>query len=609
MLWIQRMKRAIALRFRDFSLEWKVFMMTSIVILLAVPMTGAFSINQTTLILEQYAYNAADQAVAQFSANINNELKNTGDKLYMLNSSQELRQALDWSQNKSDENYYVLFNKVYSLFTNVSLPSGTIRSIYLYTPRGEFYQGKTAGKRDVSFLETEYYQEIRNSPTNRWVYSKQDPLFYGDGEVISLVSRPASDNGYAQLDNYLVITIAVESFNRSLEGIKLVDGGYSMVLDEKGMPIMASSHAQWTPELLEKTSIADKAGFPSFFDLAIDGHTYLVNHKTIPIPGWKALVLQPKEQLMNKVAYIKYFTVLLTTILLVVSFFLNKFIAHWVTNPIRKLQRLMSQAKQGRLNVRYASDSRDEIGELGSRFDEMLDQIQLLLKQIVEESQAKRKAEMRALQAQINPHFLYNTLDEIYWKALEFQDPAAGDIILSLSRFFRLSLNRGEEETPIAKEMEHVEQYLKLVNYQYKRQFSFEIHTDERTKSFLVPKIILQPLAENSVLHAFKDNEYKDCHIRVTSRFEEPNEIVLEVEDNGSGMEPELAAHFNRPLTEDKPAVRPDGTEGTGEGYAIMNIKERLNYFFGSKASFHVESGLGSGTLFEIRIRMDGNEE
>ncbi|MFD0678240.1 MULTISPECIES: cache domain-containing sensor histidine kinase [unclassified Paenibacillus] len=606
---LQRFKRIAVQRFRDFSLEWKVFMMTSVVIVLAVSLTGAFSIYQTSRILEGYAYNAADQTVAQLGSNINNELKSIGDKLYLINSSVELRQTIEWSQFKSDETYSVMFNKMFSLFSNVSLSSSTIRSIYLYTPRGEFYQGMPGGKRNVSFKETPYYEAIRNSPTNRWVYSKQDPLFGGDAEVLSLITRPAADTNYLDQDNYMVITLTVETFQHNLQSIQLVNGGFSLVLDEKGQPILASSQESWTRQLFQQASIAAQESERSSFDLNIDGHTYLVNHKSIPIPGWKAMVLQPKEQLMDKVSYIKYFTILLTAILLAVSFFLNKYIARMVTNPVRKLQRLMGQAKRGRLDVRFASSNRDEIGELGSHFNEMLDQIQLLLKQVVEESQAKRKAEMRVLQAQINPHFLYNTLDEIYWKALEFQDTSAADIILSLSRFFRLSLNRGEEATPISKEMEHVEQYLKLVNYQYKRQFSFEIHTDDRTRTFLVPKIILQPLAENSVLHAFKANEYKDFHIRAISRFEEPHVIVLEVEDNGCGMEPELVAHFNRPLTDDKTSGRLNGAERTGEGYAIMNIKERLWYFFGRQASFHVESELGSGSRFVIRIRMDGSGE
>ncbi|MEC0212756.1 cache domain-containing sensor histidine kinase [Paenibacillus ehimensis] len=600
-----RMRRA-AERFRDWGLEWKVFLMTSIVILIAVPLTGAFSFNQAARYIEEYAYNAADRTVSQLSANVGNELKNVSDKLYWINSSDELTRAIEWSQNRSDEAYSVIFNNVFSLFSKASLSSPTIRGIYLYTPKGEFFEGVPAARKETDFKETVYYEAIKPSSTNRWVYSGQNPLFVEEGAVIGLVSRPATATGALELDNYLVITLRADYFERNLQSIQLVPDGFAMILDENGRPILLSSRNEATEQFLEQAQVPDFSGKPSFFEVKLGDQTYLVNHRPIPIAGWQALVIQPKKQLLVKIAYIQYFTVLLTVALLAFSFFMNKSIASWVTLPVRRLQRLMSQAKKGDLDVRFASESRDEIGELGRRFDELLDQIQRLLKQVVEESLAKRRAEMRALQAQINPHFLYNTLDEIYWKSLEFNDSSASEIILSLSRFFRLSLNRGEEATTVGKEMEHVEQYLKLVNYQYKRQFAFEVAVDERTKEIVVPKIILQPLAENAVLHAFQDNEYQNNRIRVKSFREGTDTTVLTVEDNGSGIDPELIALFNAPLHAAEAA--PGVASRSGEGYAIMNIKERLRYFFGERASFRAESRVGEGSRFEIRI-CDAMEE
>ncbi|NHN32179.1 cache domain-containing sensor histidine kinase [Paenibacillus agricola] len=592
---------------RNQSLERKVFVMTSVVILLAVPLTGAFSFYQASTKLEGYAYQAADTTANQLSGYMNNELRNVSDKLYLINTSRELQQTIDWSQNKSNATFSEMFNAMFSLFANVSLTSGTIRSIYLYTPKGEFYEGHPVERLNISFKDTPYYQAIKTSSLNRWVYLPKDPLFAEKGDVISLVTRPAGDTISLGLDNYLVITLSASQFIRNLQSIQLVPEGFSMILDEQGRPILTSSGGSAVEALMKQGSIGHLDEKAASFDMSINGKTYLVNHKPIPFLGWQALIFQPKVRLLEQIAYIQYFTLLMTAVMLILSFFMNKYIARWVTNPIRRLQKLMGQAKQGNLHVRFTSDTRDEIGELGSRFDEMLERIQELLHQVVEEGHAKRQAEMRALQAQINPHFLYNTLDEIYWKALDFHDKTAADIILSLSRFFRLSLNQGEEPTTVAKEMEHVSHYLKLVNYQYQRQFSFEVHTEERTKGVLVSKIILQPLAENSVLHAFKANEYKDFRIRVSSRWEESGMVILEVEDNGSGMPVELVERFNRPFEEnrDQP-VSIDSRKG--EGYAIMNIKQRLHYFFGDQASMHVQSHLGEGTRFEIRI-LSGEEE
>ncbi|MFD0869016.1 MULTISPECIES: cache domain-containing sensor histidine kinase [Paenibacillus] len=607
---IERLKR----RFRNARLESKVFIMTSIVIVLAVPLTGMFSYSQAARILERYAYNAADQTVSQLSGYMNNELKNISDKLYWMNASDEMKTALYWADGKLDVNGWVVFNEMFALFSQTRLASPTIRSIYMYTPKGEFYEGLPYERKAASFKDTPYYKAIRNESTNQWVYAEEDPLFAGRGEVISLVTRPVLDISYLEQDNYLVITLSANRFMANLRNINLVPEGFSLIMDETGKPILMSSPELAEP-FLESIQAEEFQLNPGSFEWKVGRQEFLVSHQPVPFAGWNAVLVQPKDELLKEINYIKYFTFMLTGILLILSFVFIRWIARWVMNPLRKLQRLMNRAKDGNLNVRFESEYEDEIGQLGNRFDDMIRQIQQLLKQVVEESQAKRQAEMRALQAQINPHFLYNTLDEIYWKTLDAPDSSASEIILSLSRFFRLSLNQGEEMTTVAKEMEHVEQYLKLVNVQYRRQFSYVIQTDDRTKPFRMPKIILQPLVENSVLHAFNANDYNDYRITVSSEWIEPRRVRLRVEDNGSGIKPEWVTRFNEPLSGKNQAFPETPSAANGEvtpagedkepprqGYAIANVRERLWYAFGERASFRVESTLGEGTVIEITM-------
>ncbi|MDF2960396.1 MAG: hypothetical protein K0S39_2131 [Paenibacillus sp.] len=587
--------RRLSTAFRNYSLERKVFMTTSVVILLAVPLTGAFSYHEASRILQGYAYNAADQTVNQLSGYMNNELKNVSDRMYLINSSEAMKMVMNWNRVNSDEPYTRVFNTMFSLFSQMRVNSTSIKAIYLYTPRGEFYDGPFE-KKNIHFRNTPYYAAITGSQTNIWMHVKNDPLFAGQGDVISLLTRPATELSYLEQNSYVVMTLSTEKFIANLKSIQLVPQGFSMILDELGQPLLLSEESAAAGELINKSLLTNLSEKPSHFEIQINQETFLVNHTTIPFSNWQAVTVQPKERLLQDVRSIQYVTIVMTFILLIISFLLNKWIAKWVTHPLRKLMALMSLVKQGDLNVRFSSDYKDEISELGNRFDDMIMEIQRLLKQMVEEGQAKRKAEMRALQAQINPHFLYNTLDELYWKSLEFEDSSAPEIILSLSRFFRLSLNKGREETTIASELEHVEHYLKLVNHQYKRQFSFDIQIDESAQQITVPKIILQPLVENSVLHAFKANEYKDFHIHVSSKRLDQT-IILLVKDNGCGIEPERIDDLNQP-------VQPASQSVPGGGYAIANIKERLWYFFGERARLTVHSQLGAGTDMEIQIHV-----
>ncbi|MCS7460050.1 sensor histidine kinase [Paenibacillus doosanensis] len=588
--------RRILTTFQNYSLQRKVFLTTSIVVCLAVPLTGAFSYNEASRILQDYAYNAADQTVNQLSGYMGNEMKNVSDRMYLINSSEAMKLAMSWSLNKTNEPYTKVFNTMFSLFSQMRTNSTSIKAIYMNTPRGDFFEGPFE-KKNIPFSETPYYAAIVNSPKNVWVHSQSDPLFGGQGDVISLLTRPAADMSYLDQDSYLVMTLSTEKFVNNLKSIHLVPQGFSLILDELGKPLLMSEESSAVAEFIQNSALARLKDAPSHFEMDINKETVLVNHSEIPFTQWRAVVVQPKDTLLRKVEFIKYFTILMTVFLLIVSFLVNNWIAKWVTNRLRKLMMLMNKVKLGDLNVRFSSAYRDDIGELGNRFDEMLERIQGLLRQILEEGKAKRQAEMRALQAQINPHFLYNTLDELYWKSLEFEDPAAPEIILSLSRFFRLSLNKGKEETTIASEMEHVEHYLKLVNHQYKRQFTYDIEADPRAQHVLVPKIIMQPLVENCVLHAFKANEYKDFHIHVSCRVMESGTVILQVKDNGCGIPPERIKDFNESVQH-----ADDSVSVQSGGYAIANIKERLLYFFGDRACLRAKSSLGAGTVMEIQI-------
>ncbi|SFM22013.1 two-component system, sensor histidine kinase YesM [Paenibacillus sp. 1_12] len=598
MLW-----RRVFVKFLNFGLERKVWIMTSIVVLIAVPLTGLFSYNQAAKILEVYAYNAAEQTVKQLSDSMNAQLKSVSHSLYLINASEEMKKTMEWVDGKSEEKEQVITNRMYSLFSRIRLLENDIRTIYMHTPKGEFYEGLPYEKKTISFHETPYYSIINGSLTNRWIYLDKDPLFAGAGPIISLISKPAYISDVGDIQSYLVLTLAADKYLQNLRDIQLVPEGFSMILDDKGRPILQSS-PDLSAELLKHADFHDLQTKLTHFDVQVGGQTYLVNHRDIPFSNWRAVIVQPKNRLLALVQYIKYFSFFMTVTMLVVSFFLIRLIVRWVNQPLRNLQMLMNRVKEGDLNVRFLSNHQDEIGELGSRFNEMLSRIEELIMRVKEEGEAKRTAEMRVLQAQINPHFLYNTLDELYWRSLDFQDRDASEMILTLSGFFRLSLNQGDEETTVAKEMEHVTQYLKLVNFQYKRQFSFEILTDDQTKNVAVPKIILQPLVENSILHAFKQNNYSDHRIIVSSRREEQGVTLLTAEDNGCGLLAEMVDFYNRPLQE--AAVFPSGSE-TIKGFAISNIRGRLWRFFGDRVSFNVISS-DQGTRVEIRIFDERND-
>jgi two-component system sensor histidine kinase YesM len=180
-----------------------------------------------------------------------------------------------------------------------------------------------------------------------------------------------------------------------------------------------------------------------------------------------------------------------------------------IAKPIHKLKLLMEKAKRGNLDVRFDHPGEDEVGRLGESFNHMIVQIQHLLHMVYKEQISKRKAELAALQAQIKPHFLYNTLDTIYWMALDYNAFDVADMITALSDLFRISNSKGEEIITVHKEIEHIKSYLFIQKIRYDEQLEYDIRSDEQLGEYKVTKLILQPIVENAIYHGIKTRREK----------------------------------------------------------------------------------------------------
>ena len=205
-----------------------------------------------------------------------------------------------------------------------------------------------------------------------------------------------------------------------------------------------------------------------------------------------------------------------------------------------------------------------------------------------------RKTELKALQAQINPHFLYNTLDALYWRATNEGNDEIAEDILSLSQLFRHVLGQGNAQTDIGNEKELLEEYLHIQKMRFSDHLDYEIHMEEAILSHMIPKLILQPFVENAVVHGF-ERDGGDCLIRVDGK-REGEWIVFTVEDNGVGMSEEQLQDIWEV---------PDAKRYAGQRigrYAIRNVKERLELLYGDGCTLRIESAVGRGTCVTIRI-------
>lgn len=310
--------------------------------------------------------------------------------------------------------------------------------------------------------------------------------------------------------------------------------------------------------------------------------------------GWRVFTVASFDNLLSSSAELRDQMIALTVIVSVVAFFLSYLYSRYSTRRIKVLAEQVRRIESGDLTVRCIVDSEDEIGELQNSFNFMVRRINLLVNEQYNLGKNLKDMELRALQAQINPHFLYNTLDLISWKAMANGNQETVDIVIKLARFYRLSLSNGSDFLPLRDEVEHVRLFVDLTNLS--RGHGVELITEiaPNIADYPIMKLILQPIVENSLFHGLYDLKDRAGVIRLTAE-QIGSYVQIRIADNGIGMEKSKLTEIL--AKKDKPAV--NKKHG---GYGIENIMERLHIYYDDRYTFQIESSTLSGTTVTIRI-------
>ncbi|WP_277405666.1 sensor histidine kinase [Lacrimispora xylanisolvens] len=266
-----------------------------------------------------------------------------------------------------------------------------------------------------------------------------------------------------------------------------------------------------------------------------------------------------------------------------------------ITKPIEELCEYTMKLADGNLEVSAPKSNIRELKVLGEQYDQMVIRIGELIQHIKEEQELKRKTELKLLQAQINPHFLYNTLDTIVWLAEGKQHQEVVEMITALSSFLRIGLNNGRDFITIKEEAEHIKSYLLIQHFRYEDIMDYEIDFEERIRDYSILKLTLQPIVENALYHGIKNCRKKEF-LRI-SGWQENEDILLKVEDNGIGMKPDEVKKMEHQIAGGSKA-----DFHVGEGFGIANVAERIRLNFGEAYGLTIESEYGVGTAVTVRI-------
>lgn len=318
----------------------------------------------------------------------------------------------------------------------------------------------------------------------------------------------------------------------------------------------------------------------------------LVTVHSLKQVGWRVVGVSYIGELLVSKQEIIIPLIILTLLALVVAFLISKRIVSQTAKPIRELTEHMQEIELGKLGVEIDTQSdTEEIQCLTASFKEMVYKIEGLIEQVEDNQKKLRKSELKVLQSQINPHFLYNSLDTIIWLGERGECEKVVQMTAALARYFRLSLSKGKEVITIYEEVEHVKHYLQIQKIRYASKLAYTIEVSPNIFDEMIVKIVLQPLVENALYHGIKDLE-EGGYIRVLG-FREGNNIILEVYDNGKGMSREQIKNILK---------APSSTSITKGGVAIKNVHERIQVYFGQDYGLSYESEYGKWTKVRITI-------
>lgn len=468
------------------------------------------------------------------------------------------------------EQYEQLTQKVDPILRTASYFHGGMQQITIYTDNGMVKHDTTVAP--VSEIEeTDWYQKTLEHPGLNWFANYQEETLFSARKLAFSGAREGVNILYMDVDYQKLFTPYAETLISEC-GLYITDQDGKLVFEESRFSGKNQNYDLTYSEFLEQRD----RGSTDYIILCEQSNT----------TGWTVWLYQPvglAGEAMRPIGVMAGVTILICIFAAVLAYFIT---SGMVSSRIERLTHFMQEVQEGSMDMQMESDDRDEIGMLYRGFGSMMKRIRTLINEVYLSKITQKEAELKALQAQINPHFLYNTLSLINWKALAAGEEDISRMTLALSTFYRTALNRGRNVLQVETELSNTRAYLEIQSMLHDGDFDYEIEAQTEILQCESLNLILQPLVENAIQHGIE--EKTDGRGKITVRgWKEDNCVWFMVEDNGVGMEQEVA---DKILTMES------------KGYGVRNVDERIRLCYGEKYAMKVESVVGKGTKMTIHF-------
>lgn len=567
----------------DGGIRMAVFLSFTFSALLAIVVTGVTTYARFSRQLESALFEEKQTIVEQTRQSLNSYLGN----MIRLSDSINLQviKNIDASSESVSEQFKLLYD----------INSGYVKSISLFTDTGEMVanappatlnEKKSVTQRQwfqAAMLRTEnlhfsipHVQQIFIEPDNKYSW------------VLSLSTATEITEGKSTKTGVLNIDLRYSGIAELFQNVALPGDGYVYLVDQNG-EIIYHPRSQLITSGLEEELDLDFTGYQNGNYKTGNAQIFM---QTVGYTGWMVVGVIPQQGLNFSSVQNLLFVLIILLIYFIIIMLVNAMISKRLTAPIKRLEESVMAVENHLDQAQIYIGGSKEIQELGRSIQQMVDIMRRLTDEIVAEQTKKQKSELNALQAQINPHFLYNTLDIIVWMIEKGQPEDALQVVSALAKFFRLSLGKGNNIVTVESELDHVRNYLMIQQFRYKDKFTYVIEAQPEVLELSTVKLVLQPIVENAVLHGMDFMIDGDGEILIKAYLKE-GFLYLQVIDNGLGMEPEKISSL---------LSTKSGGSSKGSGIGLKNVNERIALYFGKDYGIEIESEPDEGTCVTIRL-------
>lgn len=569
---------------RFFSLQYKFMTISLCIVIIPLLLVGGLSYIKSTAIIEERVSQSNFNTVKQIADNINfvfTDLRNSSVYLwqnkefmsYLRLSKEEIINSLNYnlSAQNSVNNFIVFKSNIYSIyvkgFNGLIFDSASTQNTI-----SEKLQKQLYDLRGEDILISDIVTNYDTSKT----------------KVISLLRLFKDIDNLSSNLAIIKINISEEEISKIYQSKLLGKKGAYFIIDEEKKIVSSLEKQKLGLKLDDKYNDPRLyTGANGYYNSVIDNHNFLVTYFNLSRPGWKLVNLVPLDELSKDAEVIQNITLYavigsFSLCLLVIILFSFK-----VLSPLKEIRKSMKYIENENFDVSIKVRGNDEIALLGKSFNKMSKKLSELINEVYTVQIKQKEAELKALQAQINPHFLYNTLDTIYWMCRMENAFESSTLVQALSKLFRLSLNNGKEFTNVNNEINHLKSYITILQKRFEDVISFDISVSEDVLACRVVKLILQPLVENAIYHGI---EKKGCQGKIEiAIYKEDENIIYIIKDDGAGADEN---ELNSLL---------ENVEDEKRGFGIKNVNNRIKLYFGYQYGIKFKSSIGSGTTVIVK--------